>query len=325
MSQSRLRGTALIAARAAVSFGLIALVLRGMDFGSVLENLRKADVGAVLVAVLVTTGISLLQARRWEIVLARMAHSLPFADALKLVLIGYFFNQTLPSTVGGDAYRAWGAYRLGIRAGDAVSSVIVDRVLAVLALMGMILAGSYWLLDIFRVPGAGWVVALAALGAVTGTAALLLLPHFAQPLKNWRLVRYLLHISDGVRAVVSSSTATLQVVLLTFAGFGAISFVVYLLAQGMGIELGFGYALLFVPLVTLITVLPISIAGWGLRESSMVVTLGLIGVQSVDAFSLSVLFGLVVMASGIPGGIIWLSRPRARHAEARRAEPHGTP
>lgn len=295
-----------------------------MDSGTVFENLRKADMGAVLVAALVTTGISLLHARRWEIVLGRMANSVPFADALKLVLIGYFFNQTLPSTVGGDAYRAWGAYRLGIRAGVAVSSVVVDRMLAVLALMVMILAGSWWLLEIVRVPGAGWIVALAVASTVAGMAALLSLPRFAQSLRRWHLGRYLLHIAEGVCAVVASPGATAQVAALTFAGYASISFVVYLLAQGMGIELGFGHALLFVPLVTLITVLPVSIAGWGLRESSMVVTLGLIGVPSVEAFSLSVLFGLVVMASGIPGGIIWLSRRRARRAE-QHAQPHGTP
>ena len=64
------------------------------------------------------------------------------------------------------------------------------------------------------------------------------------------------------------------------------------------------------PLVSLVTFLPVSVAGWGLRESSMVVALGLIGVPSAEAFSLSVLFGLVVMASGIPGGVLWLISKR---------------
>jgi hypothetical protein len=54
----------------------------------------------------------------------------------------------------------------------------------------------------------------------------------------------------------------------TIAGYGLLSFAVYLLAQGMGVTLSLGHAMLFVPLVTLITVLPVSIAGWGLRESS---------------------------------------------------------
>jgi hypothetical protein len=86
---------------------------------------------------------------------------------------------------------------------------------------------------------------------------------------------------------------------------------VHLLARGISVDLGFGYSLLLLPLVTLVTVLPISIAGWGLRESAMVVALGLIGVPAAAAFSLSILYGLVVMASGIPGGMIWLVTRRA--------------
>lgn len=326
MSHSRVRGIALTAAKALVSLGLIALLMRGMDTGTVFENLRKVDPLAVAFAAVVVTAISLLHARRWEIVLARMAHVVPYADALKLVLIGFFFNQTLPSTVGGDAYRMWGAYSLGIRAGDAVTSVIVDRVFALLALVLMIIAGSWWLLDLVRVPAARWVLLAAIVGSAAGMAVLLMLPRYATTLRRWRPTGYLVHVSEGARAVVTSANATLQVMLFTVVGYAAFSFAVYVLAQGMGVGLSLSHALLFVPLVTLITVLPVSIAGWGLRESSMVVTLGLIGVPSTQAFSLSVLFGLVVMSSGIPGGLIWLSRRRRpTHARAVQPESSGNP
>jgi glycosyltransferase 2 family protein len=323
MSHPRLRGAALTAAKVLVSAGLIALAMRGVDGAAVLANLRKADALAVLAAALLITAISILHARRWDLVLARLAHAVPFRDAFKLVLVGYFFNQTLPSTVGGDAYRIWGAYRLGIGAADALTSVIVDRTLALLALVAMIVAGSWWLLEIVRAPLAGWAVALGGLGAVAGMAGLLSLRSFARSLGKSRLTAYLLRISQGVHQVFSSPPAMLQVFGLTIAGYAATSVAVYALAQGMGVELGLGHALLFVPLVALITVLPVSIAGWGLRESSMVVTLGLIGVPSVQAFSLSVLYGLVVMLSGVPGGIIWLAgRGRLGATAQRHPQPH---
>jgi len=316
----RLRGIATITLKAAVSLMLIALALRGIDSATVFEHLKDADAIAVASAVVIMTGISLLHARRWTVVLSRMAHTVPFGDAWRLVLVGYFFNQTLPSTVGGDAYRAWGAYRLGIRAGEAVTSIVVDRVLAMFSLVLMIGAGLSWLLDLLPTKPARLVVMFIMVAAVLGAAGLIYLARFAASLKKWRATRFLVLVSQGARAVLASYRAFAQVVLLTIAGYAAFSYAVYVLAQGMNIPLSLGNALLFVPLVTLISVLPVSIAGWGLREGSMVVALGLIGVPAAQAFSLSVLSGLAVAASGIPGGLLWLFRrqtgplpERARH------------
>jgi uncharacterized protein (TIRG00374 family) len=325
-SSSHLRAVAATAAKALVSIGLIALALRGVDSAAVFARLGTVQAHSVVLAALATTGICLLHARRWEVVLARMEHELPFAEALRLVLIGYFFNQTLPSTIGGDAYRAWGAYKRGIHAGNAVASVLVDRLFALLALVVMIGAGSWWLFALVKQPLAQWTILGVCAAGVLGFALLLALPRFADWLRPWRVTRLLLHVAHGARAVMGRATAVLQVIVLTIAGYAVLSFAVYLLAQGLGVALELGHALLFVPLVTLVTVLPVSIAGWGLRENAMVVSLGLIGVPSADAFSVSVLFGLVVMVSGVPGGVLWLLGRRGRIARASTHEqPQGTP
>jgi glycosyltransferase 2 family protein len=309
-ARGRLRRFAVTGLKLAVSLLLIGFALRGVDSTTVVAQLRQVEAGPVVLALALTISIAGLQARRWEIVLSRMTHDVPYLEALKLVLIGYFFNQTLPSTVGGDAYRAWGAYRLGISPGEAISSVIVDRAFALVSLVVMIAAGLWWLFDIVRAPGARWLVLLVIFGGLASMGILLSLAKLAPRLQRWRASRLLLEISRGALAVSSSSNGLLQVVLLTLAGYAAFSYAVYVLAIGLSVPLGLGHAMLFVPLVTLVTVLPISIAGWGLRESSMVVALGLVGVPSAQAFSLSVLSGLVVAASGIPGAVLWLWRKR---------------
>ena len=63
-----------------------------------------------------------------------------------------------------------------------------------------------------------------------------------------------------------------------------------------------------VPPIVLVTTLPISIAGWGVRESATVIGFGFIGVAPADALALSVLFGLVQIVMGVPGGIMWLAQ-----------------
>jgi len=74
----------------------------------------------------------------------------------------------------------------------------------------------------------------------------------------------------------------------------------------MEIEITFLDCFFLVPPVILAMTLPISIAGWGVREGAMIVTLGLVGVPQESALVLSILFGLGTMIAAFPGGIIWL-------------------
>jgi hypothetical protein len=63
---------------------------------------------------------------------------------------------------------------------------------------------------------------------------------------------------------------------------------------------------MIVPIAFLVTALPLSIGGWGARESGFVVGFGWVGLAATDALALSILFGVLNMAVRLPGGLIWL-------------------
>ena len=93
------------------------------------------------------------------------------------------------------------------------------------------------------------------------------------------------------------------------------------LALGLDLDVGLADCLVLIPPVLLITTLPISIAGWGVRELSMVAAFALIGVSDEGAVALSVLFGLVIAVMSLPGGLIWLlGEDRAANIEAAPRE-----
>ncbi len=292
--------------KAIVSIALIAWALRSVDISAMRAQLANADPLIVLIAIALTTGISVIHAERWRIVLERLGFALRFGRAWRLVLIGYFFNQTLPSTMGGDAFKAWGAYRHGVGVRPAIASVIIDRIVALASLLLMVLIGLPWLFEIISAPSARWAVTGTLAGGVLGMALLLALGRFSSKLERWHGGRLLIQVADGTRAMFARTGALLRVISLTVLALATASYVVHLLARGLAIPLDLGDALLLVPWVALVMVLPISIAGWGLRESAMIVALGLIGIPAAAAFSLSVLSGLVAMASGVPGGVAWL-------------------
>ena len=92
----------------------------------------------------------------------------------------------------------------------------------------------------------------------------------------------------------------------------------YAAAVGLGTSLTFLESVLLLPPVILGAVLPVSIAGWGVREAAMVVALGQVGIAPVDALAISLAVGLSQIGIGVPGGLLWLVAGRRRAARAMR-------
>lgn len=81
---------------------------------------------------------------------------------------------------------------------------------------------------------------------------------------------------------------------------------IYLLAIGVGIELPVVTCFFFGGLSVLASVLPISMAGWGVREGAMVALFGLVGIAPAQAMTVSVTFGVLMVLTSLPGGLLWL-------------------
>jgi glycosyltransferase 2 family protein len=113
-------------------------------------------------------------------------------------------------------------------------------------------------------------------------------------------MRHLMH-GGGLLALCC---ALISVVCTALAG--------YCIARGLGIDVGPLAMVAIMSLVTLVSALPISFGGWGVREVSVVALLGLLGVDRAAALAMSVEFGLLVTLMSLPGGLIWLTMRQHR-------------
>ena len=95
-------------------------------------------------------------------------------------------------------------------------------------------------------------------------------------------------------------------VVISFVGQSVITGTVYVIGLSIGLELDFWMILFVFPPIYLLSMLPITIAGWGVREGSMIAALTVLGTTSTDALALSILFGGCMFAVGVIGGLIWL-------------------
>jgi hypothetical protein len=84
--------------------------------------------------------------------------------------------------------------------------------------------------------------------------------------------------------------------------------ILYALALGLSIDVTLWQCLLLTPPVLFLSMLPVSVSGWGVREGAMIVALGLVGVSSARSVALSVSFGLSLIAISLPGALLWLLR-----------------
>ena len=296
--------------KAAVSVGLLWVLFTAYDLGDSISRIAAIDQWSLAFAALAIPASVLLVTLRWRIVLASLGEQIAPGPVFAMVMIGLFFNQVLPSNLGGDAMRIWRLCRRGVRAGHAVGSVMLDRVVAMVGLALLVLA---------TLPLAAGLIAdttiLAAFGlfilaVVVGLAVLLGLDRvilMARPVLPARLVGALSALAVDSRTVLLDRRRTAGIVALSVCNQLLIVLLIAVLARGLGIRAEPLSFLVLIPPVLLATMLPLSFAGWGVREGAMVALLGAVGVAPGEALALSVAFGLLILLGSLPGGVVWLA------------------
>jgi uncharacterized membrane protein YbhN (UPF0104 family) len=303
-----MRRTLLLLVKAAISGVLLYFSLRGVNFDALVERLNRLEPVWLLLAVgLMATQLLLLSAR-WRQIAISCGTDMGFAGTLQINFIAAFINQALPSTVGGDGVRIWFAARRGAGWANATYSVLLDRIFGVFVLALVVAVCLPWTLQLIREPVPRAVLLVIACGAIAGPLLVLLAgTHFDRWLRQWAITRHVAAAAEAAAKICRSLRSAAIVVgcsvmihLLTVS-------VAWCCAKAVAAPVGFTHVLFLMPPVLLIATLPISIAGWGVRESSMMAAFAYAGLAESDGLTLSILFGAVSFVIGIIGGIVWIS------------------
>lgn len=261
-----------------------------------------------------------VNAVRWRVILASEGPSPRLGSLIKLLFVGLFFNQVLPTGIGGDAVRAWRCRRLGIPLGAAVRSVLLDRASGYLVMVVVYAASLPTLLRVF--PDAqerfGLIVIFGI--AFLGLLGLPFMDRLPGRILRLPMIGALADLSRETRRLATHSGQCTMVLGLSIIAVGLAVLAYMLVGDSLGVLLSPTTWLFVVPPISLIQLLPISLAGWGIRELGMVVILAGFGVPAETALATSILMGLALVAVGLPGGLIWLAdwdiaRPNPKAAD----------
>lgn len=293
--------------KASVSATLLYLSLRRVNLEAIGQQLGRLDWTWAALSVLIACIQVPLAAWRWREIVITCNSKLPQATALRYTVIGQFFSQVLPSTVGGDAVRIWLLARGGAGWQTAIYSVLIDRVIGVTVLAVLVASCLPWTFQLVHDPVARTALALIGFGALGAALIFLSLgtPHL-RILERWWPTR---HLATASRLAwrLCRSTAGLRVVVFSFAIHFMTVSLAWSAAMAAHASIDFVQTLFLVLPVILIATVPVSIAGWGVRESAMVLAFSYAGLVESDGLIVSILYGFATMAVGIVGGGVWIA------------------
>ncbi|MCB9449952.1 MAG: flippase-like domain-containing protein [Anaerolineaceae bacterium] len=300
--------------RVALSVVLLVLLFAIIDRDALFLALAKVDVTTYLIGLVVFFGAVSFWTLRWYLFIRASGDRSSYGRAYMTLLIGFFYSMFLPTIVGNDVGRM---YELGRESDNkkttVVSTVLLDRVvglisLALMALLALLVGSDLNNQSNITLTVVGVVVALVGgwliffnrrfMEWVFGLLFRLpLVNRLEDTIRELYEALFLLHnqprllLTTGLVSLLNNITETLAVV---FA------------AQALGVTVNPVYFFLFMPVIWIVTLIPISISGLGLREGAFAFFLGPLGVSSGDAVAISLLFYSYSVIVGVLGGVILL-------------------
>jgi glycosyltransferase 2 family protein len=215
------------------------------------------------VALVAVSMANLIVALRWHLVLSVATGSPGLTALLKIVFVGLFFNQTLPTGVGGDAVRAWRCSRIGIGLGAAIRSILLDRACGYLVLVVLYALGLPIWLRILADPKERSTVVAVLVFAVLGLVALVSLDCLPRPLLRLRVVTEFAELSRASRRLFTNPRRCSTVLGLSVITIGLTILAFKFVGAAIGSRLSLGSWMMVVPPVTLIQLVPASPPGGG--------------------------------------------------------------
>lgn len=288
-----------------VSLVLIMVVLKLSNPKEIISSIENANFSLLFIAFLLVLFSTIIASYRWFIVMKTLKYRGEFKFYLKSYFLGIFFNQLLPSSIGGDAYRVINVSSLGYRKIDVLSGVIIDRMLGLVGIFILNIIFNNILYDLLPLPlyyGINVICGIGILGFIFFTFL-----HKINFISKFRFMNIFISWSKDLWKVLNSPkraiyqlSLTLFIHFLTFLG-------VYFISKSIGLSIGLLIFMVIMPPVILFTMVPISIAGWGVREGAMLLFFDLLMVPKELSVSISIIFGLFYIIQGIIGIFFWVN------------------
>ncbi len=308
-----MKSTLSLVAKVLVTVGLLGFLFWKIDVGQLLDRFYAMSWEGTLLAFAVVLLAVVISAWKWGLILRERQFPLPYLSLLRLYFVGLFFNNVLPTSVGGDAVRAWETTKETHEVPEAIASVVSERLIAGVALGLTALLGLPFI-DADR--GIVQMVLIFLLIDV-GLVALFMVPKVADGIVAKTLPDRFATMKGVVAQIVLVVRATLQrprlflvILLLSMLFQVCVAGVNAAIFYALGADVSLAHCIIFTPMIFTVAMLPISISGFGVREAAYWYFFSQVGVSQADAIATSLLFFVIVGICSLPGAPLFMFSKR---------------
>jgi uncharacterized membrane protein YbhN (UPF0104 family) len=312
---ARLKPLLAFAVKLVLTGGMLLFVLRQVDLAALRGTLAGMDRALLALGLLQMLVIPFLGGVRWQLVLFAMNSEGRIWPLSRLFWIGMLSSQVLPSTAGGDVVRVLMMWRAGTSLRVAFNSVVLERASMLITLIAFVALLLPFLASRVVVAQLAWIAPALLIGSIAGLIVLMSADRFLKRLPDVRVIRAIAGLSADARRVYLSGFGC-RLVVVCIVTLLNLCLAAWWIGLSLALPLSFADYLVFIPVVTVVILLPVSVGGWGLREGALVALFGLVGIPSHDALAFSVLFGFAGIVASLPAlACLWYDPNRAKATE----------
>jgi hypothetical protein len=290
-----------------ISSALLYTVFEKTGASQILRTLSNINILAFLGAISLYVFAQVISTLRWKLLLP---DGIGLKKLFSLYMIGAFFNSFLPGIIGGDAVKGFYLYRTTGKIGLTLASIFMDRYLGLVVLIAISAASFPFGYRYLQLTPMKWVLLFMILFFILGSILFFGL-RIGRQIKHLDNLHTYFHMYRNERGILGK--ALFLSALVQFAGFAA----VYILARGLGQYIPFLSILVYLPLIILISMIPISISGLGVREGAFVLFFGFIGVSPEAAAAISLSWFISISLGSLIGLIEYV-----KYKKVEIAIPH---
>lgn len=294
--------------RLLISAGLLALLLVRMDWTGVTERLTHLHPGSATLLIAALGAQLFLSSWKWRWALRMYELHFPYGFLTRVLIIGFFLNNFLPTSIGGDAYRIYRTIPEISPKSRAISAVLLERLVGFAALAGLGLIAALTLFETYQLARIYVVLALAGCAAALG---LLVIAIRARTWSNVRWLKYswLAPIKDIVAAFTTARIEWLPLIGISLAFQAQAILIIHFLFATLDIDVSLAQSALIAAAAGFATVIPISINGLGVVEASIAGVGLAVGVSYDAGLLVALLIRVLVLPLTLIAGLVYAFEP----------------
>jgi len=291
---------------------LAVVILRKIDFSQLGLVFSQVKLKYVVMIFFLLGVQTLIKAYKWHILMRAKKINVPIIKIFQLDYVSTFLSLFFPSSISVDIFRGYGISKEFATKKDAASSIIVDRLSGVFALLFLIYFGLFLFygliqnIDFIYITLITTILVAVLIILLTNNILTKIFTRLVQKISNFKVQEKLSSLRKSLLDYRNHKACLLAIFALSTLRQVSRVLIYFFAAQAFDQQVPLKYFFAYVPVIMLIIMLPISMGGIGVREGSFIYFFTKVGLSSSIAFAIPFLVSIVVVINVLPGGLIYL-------------------